>query len=377
MTQQAIEALLGKPDSITKKGESVWLVYESDSGNPERRLGIQLKADQLVQWVDEKGNKSAFFDETNPAMFVLIDRPVEVQRHGYSSFCRKPTLVACVGLSYPKYNGKRGYFLSHEPVAVDSYGFDFREVLLETGERFYLAARHHPGAQDVIGQLNGQIDWLKEIELLKSQIGQPIVEGSAVVITDAKRLLGTATYYLGEGEGFSEDELDLIRRLLATLSSRDHDRELVDVLKVCTVKWDRIERRYLIDIAQFYVEQDPGPIHLSVTKTQGSVQLTGTVTYRADDWLFVNRYILVAGEKRYESPQLDFRRDHEAGNVWEWTSFNVDETQRSLVEAVVSSPDPVLRFHGRDYYSDKEVNTLQRDALRKLLRVFDILRGSP
>jgi len=310
------------------------------------------------------------FDETHDEMFVFVEISESLRKYGYSAFCTDTQTRVCRLKPYRKYVGKRGHFLSTEKIP-GAFGHEYREVILETGEKLFFVSKSNE--EDILKATHGDVAFVRDVEAAQSEVGKPFVVGSPVTILDAKSSFSRWAYYINAGEPFPEEKYKSAQRLLNSLTTREHDKELLEILQVSVVDWDRIEQRFNIRIAPFYVENDAGPIQASVVKTENSITLSGTARYSASSWLFVDRYVVVAGDTRYESPSLDFRRDNAAGKIWEWTTFTVDSNRRALLDAVASEPDAVVRFYGQDYYNDKEVSMRHRDALQKMLRLHDIL----
>ncbi len=331
-------------------------------------LVVLILAVSLTSLANAKG---AEFDPTHSDMFVFLEKSEKLQQYGYSGFCENTRTFACSNrLSYKKYLGKRGYFKTMDVVAKAA-GYEFREVVLENGKEFYFVAKPYKG--NILGIANSDIGFVKEIQAAKSEEGKPLVDGSTVTIIRAERNYGRTSYYVNDGEPFSDQKIDIIRRLLKSLGTREHDEEIVPLLQVSAIDWDRIERRYIFRIAPFFVDLETGPISVSIIKTGNNVQLFQRVQYKADDWLFVKRYVVLAGDERYESSPVDFKRDNSGGKIWEWITLNVNDKQRHLIDAVAAESDAIVRFYGRDYYADKEMSEIQRDALSKMLRLHDLL----
>jgi len=138
------------------------------------------------------------FNETHSEMFVFVEKADSLKEYGYRGFCKNTRTFACMNrLSYRDYLGKRGHFLSMEPVARAS-GYEFREVILETGEKYFFVAKPHKG--NILGAANGDISFVSDIEAGQSELGKPIVDGSPVSITRVKRQYGWTLYYTNDGE---------------------------------------------------------------------------------------------------------------------------------------------------------------------------------
>lgn len=313
----------------------------------------------------------AKFDEKHPNMFVFVEKPEGMHKYGYRNFCKSPDVFGCPeNLEYKKHLGKRGYFVSMEPLP-QSGSEEVREVILETGARLYFSVEPYEG--NILGIANGDIVWVEQLAAAAEKENQPIVPESPVAIIRSEISYGRSLFYVNDGESFSEDELAVVQRLLKTFNTREHDVEIVTILQDAICKWDRIEQMYLISIAPYFVNNELGPISISIVQSKGVTSLVERVQYTGDDWLFVGRYIIVAGEERYESPSIEFKRDNTDEKVWEWSTQITDDERRGLLSAVAANSDAVVRFYGSDYHSDETVDDKQREALRRMLRLYDLL----
>lgn len=103
------------------------------------------------------------------------------------------------------------------------------------------------------------------------------------------------------------------------------------------------------------------------------------IQYLADDWLFIEKYILKADGQTYtitENSYGEIRTDHDGGEIWEWLDRKVGNSEYQVVEAVANGNDVKIRFNGRDYYKDRSITQQQKAALRNVLDAYEALGGS-
>lgn len=107
--------------------------------------------------------------------------------------------------------------------------------------------------------------------------------------------------------------------------------------------------------------------HISV---QGMLSLSGEqpvvmlrLQHRGDDWIFAERVTIVMDGQKWESPKLNFRRDNAAGNVWEIAFLDMKDVKIfGLAANIARAQKAIVRFHGRDYFSDLELSDrMKRD----------------
>lgn len=91
-----------------------------------------------------------------------------------------------------------------------------------------------------------------------------------------------------------------------------------------------------------------------------------------DNWIFATSYLIVAGERRYESPVAQFERDHSGGTVWEWRDESPNSIQLTVLRAVSPASEVTIRLKGK-YDVDRTLNTKERTAISTALRLQELL----
>ncbi len=100
------------------------------------------------------------------------------------------------------------------------------------------------------------------------------------------------------------------------------------------------------------------------------------IQYVADEWLFVRRFTVKAGESTFEidaSGLGEMERDNEGGKIWEWYDRPVDAELKKMLTAIAASDRAILRFEGDQYRKDLEINSRDCDRLRSVLAVHEML----
>ncbi|MEX1198793.1 MAG: hypothetical protein WEB57_13155 [Pseudohongiellaceae bacterium] len=94
--------------------------------------------------------------------------------------------------------------------------------------------------------------------------------------------------------------------------------------------------------------------------------------YYGDSWLFAKSFKVVTDGVPFQSPEIKFRQDHYGGNVWETAYLNLDkEEYRALADKIVSSEEAIIRFQGKQYYSDLIVTDRMREDIKYMLEALD------
>ncbi len=121
-------------------------------------------------------------------------------------------------------------------------------------------------------------------------------------------------------------------------------------------------------------------IHAYIGKKGSKVWLRFKMSYNADDWLFVESVSFkVDGEDfslnygRFD----DWERDNAGGGIWEWKDVSMDAQSWELVRKIADSKETMMRYNGRQYYSDREVSSAEKRALKKIILAYESMGGEP
>lgn len=98
------------------------------------------------------------------------------------------------------------------------------------------------------------------------------------------------------------------------------------------------------------------------------------IQYHADDWLFIESFVVVADGQRFEHNVVKFERDNDS-TIWEWYDENLSESDLTMIRAVIGSKEAIIRFNGRQYRSDKKITSAQKAALQNVLDAYKALGG--
>lgn len=99
------------------------------------------------------------------------------------------------------------------------------------------------------------------------------------------------------------------------------------------------------------------------------------VQYNADDWLFIESFLVVADGNRFEYGPADFERDNDS-EIWEWYDEPATSRDLNMIKAVIASRDAVIRFNGRQYRKDRTITSTQKKALQNVLDAYEALGGT-
>ncbi len=147
-------------------------------------------------------------------------------------------------------------------------------------------------------------------------------------------------------------------------------RKSYDDIKGITWYYDKSSPRYVNSRTNFYAY---------IGKVEnGYPWLRLKITYVADDWLFIEKYIIKADGKIYEIKENSYgeiETDNGGGKIWEWLDRIVGARELQIIEAVAHGKDVKIRFQGKKYRRDRTVTNKEKMALRNVLDAYEALGG--
>lgn len=302
--------------------------------------------------------------------FVFKELSDSFQENGYLGVClEEPTSVTahCLGTSLPydEYAGKKGYYTDKKPVTFDDY-FTSREGILETGEKVHIVTS---SKFIVLGQFIIPASEQEEIESFQPK---PLVEGSEVMITGYSDLSNDRLKVSSQNiHTYSKEEIDTIKKVASFYP--ENGAKIADLLSTLHIKHDRFEGRIEITGLPYKNRQKSYLTIRIIVNNDGSYKPLIKAHYYADDWLFVNRYSIVADDYRWDSKKLSFKRDHSSGKIWEWNTEYLTDSHAAMLRNVATAKSSIIRFRGSKYYDDYIIKEPQKEELKTLLDVVDLM----
>lgn len=161
---------------------------------------------------------------------------------------------------------------------------------------------------------------------------------------------------------------------LADAKVRQEKERLARALRNMRTKYDEVE-----GMTWYYDKNSPkfinsrSDISLYMGKKAGSEPwLRFIVSYAADDWLFIERFVIKADGQSFtlEPPQYGegaLERDNGYGGIWEWLDVNAEGQHIEIAKAVANSRKAIIRYDGKQYYKDRVVTATEKQAIRNIL----------
>ena len=109
--------------------------------------------------------------------------------------------------------------------------------------------------------------------------------------------------------------------------------------------------------------------------TNGEVWLRLVCNYNAWDWIFFEKITYAADSERFYDyfSYYDVVRDNSGGEVWEYVDIDVYDSEIEMLWAIANSTTAIVRFEGDNYYYDYTVTPEQKESIRTMLIVFELL----
>jgi hypothetical protein len=102
---------------------------------------------------------------------------------------------------------------------------------------------------------------------------------------------------------------------------------------------------------------------------KGYVNLKMRTIYVADSWLWVNRVSVLVDGTSYQLTRGEFTRDNNQ-KIWEWISETPTVGQILLLEKIANGKKVTVRYHGEDFYDDRNLTRKQKTAIREILSIY-------
>lgn len=196
---------------------------------------------------------------------------------------------------------------------------------------------------------------------------EPLVPGSSVQVESVETSYGRDVFTLSNGDTIGREKLTHVRNIASQFS--DSEAQIAEALLDFGISHDEVENQYFIQPKGDVLDNEA---KLYIGVRPGQTWLRMKIKYYGDDWLFVQSYKIAADSLRWESPLIQFERDHSGGDVWEWIDkAPTDEDLRNM-RALASAENPIIRFQGRQYYSDFKLTDEQQKSISSILKLYKL-----
>ena len=106
-----------------------------------------------------------------------------------------------------------------------------------------------------------------------------------------------------------------------------------------------------------------------ISYSESFVALKWSVQYLDDDWLFIDKMQLLAGENKH-TLFGDWEHDHSDGEIYEWVTYNVVNDNIQALLDIVDNNGAKIKFVGSKYYDERKVSEKQAREIGEVLKVY-------
>lgn len=157
----------------------------------------------------------------------------------------------------------------------------------------------------------------------------------------------------------------------------ERDR-LANATKKLKTKYDDIR-----NITWYYDKSTPtytnyNSFHLYMGKEKSGIPwLRFRIQYTADDWLFIESYIIKTdnGSHTITTKYGEVEKDNDSGDIWEWYDVPLNNETYNIIKDVINSQTVKLRYNGKQYYKDRTITATERQGLKNILDAYEALGG--
>lgn len=301
----------------------------------------------------------------------VIEEKTYLRNKGYSfySFCYKVDLEwhQCA-IPQDKYMGLHGYFEPVEPIE-SGYTDLYYPVVLSNGEKFYYRAKRnakYSSISDII-----KMEEFKEKEAKTNAAAafkpEPLVPGSKVMLNSAEFGYKNFIYKLSTGGSIDQKRLDTVRKIYKLTSSKNP--EVAEMLLNMELTYDDVDNKAFISP----IQKDKTYANLYIGLNDKSKWLRFKTRYYGPNWLFIDSFKVAADDYRYQSPKVEFSRDHASGDIWEWLDIAANTKELEIANKLAKSKNSVIRFQGQHYHSDKKLNDAEKKLITDTLKLYSMI----
>ena len=283
---------------------------------------------------------------------------------GYDGFCKNPrNPLSCKRLSYSNYVGIRGYFVHDEPVFIEPIYYAYK-VVLQNGEEYYFITTKRGRKYGILSDIMPYEKYKK----LRSFSKEPIFKGSELVITSVRIKYGSKYFVLSNGLEIREEKLYLIQKIASKYGTKG--AAIAEILFDCYIIEDEVDKEFFIYPGGTIYS---GGFGLYIKLKNKTPLYMLKIRYDSDEWLFVRSYKIAADDYRWQSPNYRFNRDHSSRGVWEWINIPVRRKEILLAKKICNAKKTIIRFQGEHYYRDSVLSDEQKNGIKKIIKLFNLL----
>lgn len=238
------------------------------------------------------------------------------------------------------------------------------------------------GADRLLGQAKNYIE-NKDFNSAKKEL-LLLLERHSVSqqATEGKELLTLVEHNIEE-QKIAEEKARIEREKKAENERLAKEKAERDRIANATKKM-RTKKDDVRGITWYYDKSTPqytnyNSFHVYMGKREDGVPwLRFRIQYAADDWLFIQSYIIKTDNDTYtiNTSYGEVETDNGYGGIWEWYEVAMDNKLYNIVKDVIKSQKVTLRHNGKQYYKDRTISAKEKQGLQNVLDAYEALGGT-
>lgn len=325
-------------------------------------------------------NRNFVYNPINKVEFVINNSFIGGGKNEYNDICVELTSI-CRDYLNSSYEGKKGYFVTGEPIRSHKYTSNpiFYLIILENGKEFYFQARANTDYFANTDDIVPYEDWIEK-ENFKSQniegtdieiVSYDIIDYPDAYLIKPDEQYQRKLYLLDNGEYLTQENLNVYIKLSNILEKQNLNKsKLFNIISYLKVEYDKIDDLFFIE-PEF---SSKSYVKFYIRIRDKSITLRCKIRYYASDWLFINSFKILADDYRWESPTYNFKRDNAYGQIWEWIDIIPSEEFIKVSKEISNSKESLIRFNGSNYYNDVILTDDIKQGINSIVQLYELIK---
>ena len=174
-----------------------------------------------------------------------------------------------------------------------------------------------------------------------------------------------------ENSTFTKEKNELNEQYKAKQKDQKQNR-LNQLLGKIKIDYDAVEKTAWVYRAGNVNVNDMG-MYLGVKDNNVWPRLK--IRYTADEWLFIDKYKIVADSKEFNIYPSKVERDNDH-RIWEWYDWYPSDSDLRMIETISNSGNVIVRHIGSHYNKDRTISDAEKTGMKNILELYNLLKES-
>lgn len=209
-------------------------------------------------------------------------------------------------------------------------------------------------------------------KVLKTEKWEPILKGSRInVDVNSKHEMKLSNgRFIRSSDWYGE------LKPFVSKYPQDQADTIIDGLTRYHFEYDKVDKKIKYEPLRYISEPYSETKYVSM---QGSItkdKALGSLKFKfyGSSWIFAENIKIVADDFTWQSPKMKFYKDNNGKSVWEYTYLDVSKPEfREVADKIATSQEVIIRFQGRQYYSDLTLSDRMKSDLKAMLDLIDVI----